>query len=372
MAGTLPAVSDLRNLLAYSVFSLWAVAALWVTIVEFVPHDRGGVLTVEVREDVCEEVRDEVREEVREATLLFVGDIMAHMPQVESAERGEECYDFVPHLRGVMSLLRSADYAVGNLETTLSPRPPYSGYPAFASPEELARDLRRVGFDALALANNHSCDRGVGGVLATTAALDNEGLDHFGVAVPSLMQGCSGGYVKEIAGVRVAFVACTYGANTPVPQGVELLVTDTVALRKAIDKVRSQVDFLVVLPHWGVEYARRPTKHQREMAAWLREAGADLVVGSHPHVVQPTEVWHDEAGGVTGGVYYSLGNFISNQNSPHTDRGMAVSIELRGEGEERATVNIATHEVVRKRGVGADGSLTYELKIVGPEKRTEE
>ena len=353
----------MRNLLTYTIFALWAVAAVWLTALEFVRHDPNSVPAA---------VEECKTGDAKSATLLFVGDIMAHLPQVRAAQRGSECYDFTPHLEGVRELLEDADYAVGNLETTLSPRPPYSGYPAFASPEELARDLRAVGFDALALANNHTADRGVGGVLATIAALQNEGLDHFGVAVPQMMQGCARGFVKEIGGFRLGFVAATYGANGPVPEGVELPRVDTVTLRRTIEGVRSEVDYLFVLPHWGVEYDRRPSAQQREMAQWLRSVGADFVVGSHPHVVQPWETWRDERGEITGGVFYSLGNFISNQNSPHTDRGMAVSIELQGEGEERATVNIATHEVVRKRGVGADGSLTYELEIVGPEKRAEE
>ena len=179
----------MRNLLTYTIFALWAVAAVWVTALEFVHHDPCSVPAIVEESEVCD---------TKSATLLFVGDIMAHLPQVRAAQKGTDSYDFTPHLEGVRELLKGADYAVGNLETTLSPRPPYSGYPAFATPEELARDLRAVGFDALALANNHTADRGVGGVLATIAALQNEGLDHFGVAVPTLMQGCAGAFVREI------------------------------------------------------------------------------------------------------------------------------------------------------------------------------
>ena len=353
----------MRNLLTYTIFALWAVAAVWVTALEFVHHDPCSVPAIVEESEVCD---------AKSATLLFVGDIMAHLPQVRAAQKGADSYDFTPHLEGVRELLKGADYAVGNLETTLSPRPPYSGYPAFATPEELARDLRAVGFDALALANNHTADRGVGGVLATIAALQNEGLDHFGVAVPTLMQGCAGAFVREIGGFRLGFVAATYGANGPVPESVELPRVDTVALQRTIESVRSEVDYLFVLPHWGVEYARRPSAQQREVAQWLRSVGADFVVGSHPHVVQPWEAWQDESGNIVGGVFYSLGNFISNQNSPHTDRGMAVRIELRQEGEERATVDITTAEVVRKRGVGADGCPTYALEIASPEKGVKE
>lgn len=300
--------------------------------------------------------------QLREAHLVFVGDVMAHLPQVESARVGEERFDFGPHFEGVEELFAEADYVVGNLETTLSPRPPYSGYPAFASPEELARDLKSAGFDALTIANNHTADHGVRGVLHTVAGLDNAGLDYVGARVPSLNQGRTEPLVVEVGGFKVALMAYTYGANGPIPEGVELPRLDTLTMRRHIEAVREEADFVVASIHWGVEYMRRPTKSQRELAEWLHVVGVDCIIGSHPHVVQPFEGWYDESGRCVGGVFYSLGNFISNQPFPYTDFGLAAHLRLRevAVGEVEVSLSADTVRCVRSES----GAVTdYRLEV---------
>ncbi len=335
------------------------MAALWATAREFVSAE--VMKPVEAQLAVAEVSEPPKPQEI---TLLFVGDIMAHLPQVESARRGEEQFDFYPHLEGVAQLFGSADFVVGNLETTLTPRPPYCGYPAFATPEELAADMRRVGFDLVTLANNHIADCGVEGALATMAALDNHSIDHLGVAVPSVMVGECGVRVVDIEGFRVGFFAATYGINGPLPRGMELSLTDTVAMARRLDALTQRVDCLVALVHWGEEYARRESARQRRVAKWLRSRGVDVVVGSHPHVVQPSEVWHNEAGESVGGVYYSLGNFISNQNSPHTDCGLAARVRLTRMADGEVAVALGADTLRRVRHIGPEHT-SYGVEVVG-------
>ena len=298
-----------------------------------------------------------------EVEIVIVGDIMAHLPQVESARVGEERFDFDPHFEGLRGLFEGADYAVANLETTLSPRPPYSGYPAFATPEELVHELARLGVDAVTLANNHITDKGAEGVLATLAALDNAGIRSVGVCVPAVRAGSVAPLVAKIGVFRVAFVACTDLVNRSA-EGVEVAMVDTLRLRGTIECVRPRVDYVVALVHWGEEYHTEPSRRQAQVAEWLRGVGVDFVVGSHPHVIQPWGVCRDESGRTTGGIFYSLGNVISNQNDEGTDRGLAVRIGLRrGTVGEPAEITLAADTLYRLRYTDAQGKLHYGIEL---------
>lgn len=347
----------MRNGLIYTFFTLWAVAALWVTAKGFRPFGEPSCALLPQEDVVLTE--DKV---LRTGELIVVGDIMAHLPQVDAARVRYEHYDFGPHFEGVGGLFAEADYVVGNLETTLSPRPPYGGYPTFATPEELAHDMRRSGFDCVTIANNHSADRGVGGLLSTVAALDNAGIDYVGARAERYAVGRTEPLVCYVGDFDVALLAYTYGANGPVPAGVELNLLDTTTMRRHIESVRQRVDCVVALVHWGVEYALRPNGEQRRLAEWMRGAGVDVVVGSHPHVAQPYEVWHDAEGRSVGGVFYSLGNFISNQNSPYTDWGLAACLSLRQQGLSEPELTIRA-DTIRRLRYNEGGRLRYGLEV---------
>lgn len=325
---------------------LYAAVVVWDLTVGLVPRGRMESGTT-VEESV-----------VREAHILFVGDVMAHLPLVRAAEIDHERYDFSRHFEGVKERFAEADYVVGNLETTLSVRPPYGGYPAFATPDSYARYMHEAGFDAVTVANNHILDRGTLGVLQTLAALDNADIESVGVRVASLNEGRTEPLVVDVEGFKIALLAYTYGTNSNFNREVEVGLMDTLTMRRHIESVRQEVDYIFALVHWGDEYARRPNAEQRRMAEWMRGAGVDFVVGSHPHVVQPAELWCDDEGRVEGGVIFSLGNFISNQNSPHTDYGLAANIRIRRDGSLPDEIIITTDTIYRRRYV-ENGRLCY-------------
>lgn len=298
---------------------------------------------------------------VRSAEILIVGDVMAHMPQVESARIGEERFDFTPHFRYLRPLFEEADLVVANLETTLSPRPPYSGYPRFSTPEELARDLADVGVGLVSLANNHIADCGRSGVLSTIAALDNYGVASVGAAVPSLCVGSVLPKVVRVGDFDIAFVACTDVLNVAQQEDMQLALLDTVAMRSSIAEARSCADFVVVLVHWGEEYHRTPSRRQRAVAEWFRSAGVDFIVGGHPHVIQP---WHkatNAQGECCGAVFYSLGNFISNQNDKFTDFGLAARIGLRQFGDGPVEISVEADTLRRIRYEDETGRYVYRV-----------
>ena len=254
--------------------------------------------------------------------LLFAGDVMQHLPQVTAARRGDG-FDY----RGVFACLRgrfrSADLVVVNLETTLTRTDRYTGYPCFRSPVALADALRDAGVDVAVLANNHCCDGGTAGVHTTVAELRRCGILHTGVFTDSLDRAANNPLWVERYGVRFALLNYTYGTNgIPVPAGVEVNLIDTARMAADLAAARRGApDCVAVCIHWGNEYERRENAVQRHLAQFLRRHGADLVVGSHPHVVQPFDADSSHV------VLYSLGNFVSNQRRRYCDGGLVAEIE---------------------------------------------
>lgn len=289
------------------------------------------------------------------ATLTVCGDVMSHMPVTNDAWDEEQgIYDYTPIFQQARPYVEGADYAVANLETTLSTEGPYSGYPAFRSPAALADDLKELGFDLMLTANNHCLDRGFDGLTATLDALDEAGLAHVGTYA-SEKDAASPIHLADVGGITVAFLGYTYGTNgIPLPSGKDWAVSlfntdymtslstpDTEKLEADLAAARSmEPDLIAVMIHWGVEYRTEQNSYQEEMADLLIANGADLVLGGHSHVPQPMETrtvtgW--DGSQRTGFVCYSLGNFISSQVDPLTDTTAVLTLELTRDNETGKT-----------------------------------
>lgn len=271
--------------------------------------------------------------------IMAVGDIMMHMPQV-NAGRTSEGYDFTSFFTDVKPLFSQADLVLGNLETTLSGSDlGYSGFPRFNSPNEVADALKEAGFDVITTANNHSIDKGEKGVLRTLDQLDRVGLSYTGTFRSEKDREQI--LMITINEISLAVLAYTYGTNgLPVPRGKEYLVNliDADKIKSDLKKAKSLgADIIAVKMHFGHEYHRHPSKDQKEWVDFLFEWGADLIFGSHPHVLQPYEIreWITEDGEHRQGVViYSLGNFISNQRKEPNDIGGIMSVPIRKTGDQ--------------------------------------
>jgi len=268
-----------------------------------------------------------------EITLIFTGDIMQHMPQVDAAwndELGVYLYDSC--FRYITPWLAGTDLAIANMETTLAGKP-YSGYPAFSSPDELVIGMLNAGIDIVGTANNHCCDRGRTGIERTVSVLDSLGLMHMGTYKNEEAYRKTNPMIVNTRGFRLAFLNYTYGTNgIPVPENnvVSLIEKDRLlADMKATHD--SAVDMTIVYIHWGEEYQRAPNAFQKDIAEYLFANGADIIIGSHPHVIQPME-WH-KADSLKKEqlVVWSLGNYVSNQRKRYTDGGTMFSIKLQKE-----------------------------------------
>lgn len=276
--------------------------------------------------------------------LLFAGDIMGHATQIKSAEVAAGEYDYRPCFRYISPILQRADVAIGNLELTLPGQPPYTGYPMFRSPDALAVALREAGFDIIATANNHSNDARGKGVVNTIETLRRLGFQQTGTFKNQRERDLFYPLMVYQNSFKLALLNYTYGTNgipTDSPTIVNLL--DTVQIAADLAEARARKPhFIIAFVHWGSEYQTEENAAQRRMAHFLIRNGADLVVGAHPHVVQPIKI---ETVTTTDGtqrsavVAYSLGNFISNQQKPGTDGGILFGVELlHREGVPQAEV----------------------------------
>lgn len=275
-------------------------------------------------------------------TLMAVGDIMVHDEQLEAARLPDGSnYDFAPFFNQVAPIFQEADWLIGNLETTLAGAElKYTGYPMFNSPDSLADTLKQLGFTALTTANNHSLDRREAGVLRTIEALDRAGIQHTGTFRDEASRNQPLLLTKD--GFTLALIAYTYGTNgIPIPKGKPYLVNliDPALIKADIARAREAgVDLVAVALHFGNEYQRQPSAAQREIAGLCIQYGADLVLGAHPHVVQPYEwktVTLESGMSHNGLIAYSLGNFISAQRRDYKDVGVILKLTLhKGENGE--------------------------------------
>jgi poly-gamma-glutamate synthesis protein (capsule biosynthesis protein) len=260
-------------------------------------------------------------------SLLFVGDIMQHDSNIAAAYNPiTTWYDYSSCFEYVAPIIKSADLAIGNLELTLAGKP-YKGYPQFSAPNELAYELKRVGFDVLVTANNHSVDRGKKGIERTIDVLDTLSILHTGTFKDSLSKVSTYPLLIEKNGFRLSLLNYTYGTNgIPVPRPAIVNLIDTIQIKNDLAKARNQnTDAIIVFMHWGDEYQSLPNKAQKKLTEMCFREGAKLVIGAHPHVLQPME-WRKDKDHF---VVYSLGNFISGQRPRYRDGGAILWIDLK-------------------------------------------
>ncbi|MGV8146940.1 MAG: CapA family protein [Alkaliphilus sp.] len=285
--------------------------------------------------------------------ISAVGDVMVHSPQFRAQfDKDTSTYGFTNNFSFIKPYMSNADLALANLETTFAGKEKgYSGFPFFNSPDELAYALKHAGFDVISTANNHIFDKGKEGILRTMQILKENNLKVIGTRAAADEESF---IIIDINGIRIGLTA--YAAETPkqgehrainsirMPEEVETII-DTFGfenLEEDLSKMEERIqimklrgaDIIVFFMHWGNEYWREPCKYQKRIAQVLANYGADVIFGSHPHVIQPIEFLSSQIDGSQTVVAYSMGNILSNQRyetlgNKYTEDGVIVNINFK-------------------------------------------
>ncbi|MFA5575863.1 MAG: CapA family protein [Tissierellaceae bacterium] len=289
---------------------------------------------LEDKEDELEVIEEEKESLVR---LVAVGDLMFHMPQNRAAyDKEKGLYDYSRIFQQIKPYIEGADIAIGNFETvTAGGELGYSGYPRFNTPKESLLAIKETGFHILSTANNHCLDQGARGIINTIDNIHELGMKNIGTYKSPEDNEI---LVEEVNSIRMGFLAYTYGLN-----GLDYLLSreelsyminliDEERIRSDIERAKDMdLDLIVVSIHWGNEYQRKAHTSQIELGEKIIEWGGDIVLGSHPHVIQDSQII--ERDGQNKFIIYSLGNFVSNQRqetmgNSYTEDGLIVEIEI--------------------------------------------
>ncbi len=296
------------------------------------------------------------------AELLFVGDAMQHQAQANTAKalgKGDY-YDFNGCFELIAPEVKKADLAVVNLELPLGGGPRYTGYPTFSAPDSYAEALRDAGFDLFFTANNHTLDQGDRGLRRTLTALDRIGVDHLGTYNDKAQRDSLVPFIRDVNGIKIGFLNYTYGTNGLMPRaGAEVSYIDRTKMAREIELTRrAGAELICVGIHWGIEYQLNENAQQRDLAKFLIDKGVDLIIGGHPHVVQPMTVVHNDREDKDVLVVYSLGNFISNMTKPNTTGGALVKVKVGRDTSGRARFQSAVYDTFfTERPVGGKGNF---------------
>lgn len=288
-------------------------------------------------------------DKVSRASFLAVGDVMVYNVQLKSQyDANGSSYDFKNNFEYIKKYVEQADYSMANLETTLTGNSIYkfSAYPKFNSPDELADGLKYAGFDLISTANNHAYDKGDLSIKNTLSTLKSKNLDVIGTKEDNDKRFI----VKELNGINIGITSYTYGKiiNDDIYLGDTKLsdeykdsinVFDSTSVDTAFENINSTLknmnntDLQIVYLHWGDKYQLNENTFQKQLAQKLCEAGVDLIIGSHPHVVQSVTSIKSSDGTHETIVAYSLGNLLSNQTrdnkfSKYTEDGLMLSIDI--------------------------------------------
>lgn len=279
-------------------------------------------------------------------TLMAIGDTLCHNTQYWDAYNSEtKEYDFSYVYEDIKYYTKVADITVGSLETTFAGEDKgYSNYPTFNSPDSLATSLKKIGVDIISLAGNHALDYGYSGLCRTIDVLDESDISHLGTYKTEEEQEKL--LIKNVKGVKIAFINYTYGTNgIPVPSDKKycLNLIDKNLISKQIEKAKEQnVDMIVACMHWGTEYKTVANNEQKELADYLFKNGVDIIIGNHPHVLEPMEkktITLDD--GTTKDVFvvYALGNFTADQRDEITRDSAILNLNITKNLDGKISIN---------------------------------
>lgn len=293
--------------------------------------------------------REPEKKPILKAKVLAVGDMLLHSTVLSSAKKADNSYDFNPMFENVKSIISSADLSICNLDGVMAGESyRYTGYPAFNAPDSFANAMKNTGFDVVVNMNNHSFDRSFKGLMNSIDTLKKEGLIPLGVRQSAEEKNYT---VKEVNGIKIGIIAYSYetdpdvakvslngilvpAANAPLlnvfsPQNYK---NELEIMKASIEKMNAESDFSIIYIHWGDEYKREPNAMQKAMAKEFVSMGIDVVFGDHPHVIEPYEYIKAENGN-EGHIFYSLGNFISDQRkmpsaAAYCEDGVITTVEF--------------------------------------------
>lgn len=273
----------------------------------------------------------------RTATIRMAGDIVIDTEMLDACyDKSSDSYDFVPYLSLIGDTLSKSDYTMINLDASLRKgKYGYSGYPQFTTPPSILQVVKNVGVDMITMCNNHMLDAYCDGLVESVGLIEAAGLDHIGGYVDEADS--STPEIYTINGIRVGFVSYTHSTNTMekyCDERADILVKrfKTANFQSDVDAVRAAgAEVVVAVAHWGGEYKRSPDSDQEYWAKKLVAAGVDLIIGGHPHMVQPAEyITATDANGVshTALCVYSIGNFLTQHRVQYTDSGIVFEFTL--------------------------------------------
>ena len=307
----------------------------------------------------------------KEVTLLFAGDAMQHQSQLASARRNGG-YDYSSYFKHLRAEIASADIAVVNLEVTLG-GPPFTGYPQFSAPDEFAFALKDAGFNVVLNANNHILDRGSRGLMRTLDVLDAMPIAHTGAFRNHDERRILYPLIVVAQDIRFAMLNYTYGTNGIVAQPpVTVNYIDREQILSDIGRAYSlNADIIVANMHWGDEYRLIQNPEQDALADFMIRNGVDIVIGSHPHVVQPSRAMTDLHGNISNVVVYSLGNFVSGMIAPNTYGGQIVKVVVEKPPFRRAVIKRAEHALVYRHKDRTNGTVDFAVIPVSHAERAD-
>lgn len=282
-------------------------------------------------------------------TISAVGDVMIHDSQLQ-AQYNEisDDYSFHNNFLYIKPYIKSTDLSFVNLETTLSGEP-YTAYPFFNSPDSIITALKDTGFNVISTVNNHTADTGTDGIIRTIDVIKQHDLDYVGTKQTEKQKDY---LIKEVNGIKLGIISYSYGEiddgrkylnGVPVPQELTdyINIFDPSDLETSFEEIKvklnalkkENVDSIIFLVHWGDEYMRQPNTTQIELAQLLCDEGVQIILGSHPHVVQPMDILTSSDGINETFVAYSMGNILSNQREEilqqsYTEDGVIPFIEI--------------------------------------------
>ena len=336
-----------------------------------------------IKEEIGEETSNELTEDQPEqdvsVRIRATGDIMFHPSQLDGAyDYTTDTYDFENSFKAIRDIIREADISIANFEGTTAGNEiyAYQGYPLFNAPDEALDAIKNAGFDILSTANNHSLDTRKAGIIRTIEQIKARGMEPIGTFKEKPETRV---LIKDVKGIKFAFLSYTEMVNglesVLAPEDLDAMVNiiDEAKMKEDIAYAKdNNADVIIAFLHWGDEYSRVQAQRQEILADMLFRSGVDIILGSHPHVIQPTQTLDYD--GKTKFVAYSMGNFISNQRvetlvpygltehvSKYTEDGIIIDIEIekKGSTKEVSIENINYIPLWVYKGVKENGTAEH-------------